>query len=631
MSGICGFIGSAREVHDKEKTLQAMRDRIVHRGPDDEGSHIDERAALGFRRLSVIDLAGGHQPKTNEDGNLILTIDGTIYNYQELREELLTLGHRFLTDSDSEVLVHCWEEYGEGLLERLRGMFAFVIWDAKTQTVFGARDFFGAKPFYFTQRNDTFIYASEIKSILEYPGVRPELNPEALEQYLSLQYSALPETFFKGIFKLGPGECFTFENGELSIRRYFDPLPATRSVEAIREEMKQQGFTSEASPFDYTVEKIKQVIAESVQAHMVADVEVGSLLSSGIDSSYVTALYPNEHTFTVGFETADGSKYNEISFAKQAAEEMGKTNTSLVISAEDYWNTIPRIMYHMDEPLADPSAVALFFLDELAAKKVKVVFSGEGADEFFGGYPIYHEPLGLAGFQKLPRGLRRALATVAMSIPFRFKGKSFLDRASKTVEERYVSNAYHFSVSEREALLKAPVHAPSPLLLTQPLYAKVTSADSTAKMQYIDYNLWQPGNILLKGDKMAMAHSLEGRFPLLDLNVFSLAKTLPLEYRVNDETTKVALRAAARGVLPERIAKRPKLGFPVPMRVWLKEDRWYGRVKELFVSETAQRFFHTELLVKLLDTHRSGKADNSRKIWTIYVFLIWYGVFFEEP
>ena len=615
MCGICGFVGSARGVNDRERVLQAMMDRIIHRGPDDEGSYLDASAALGFRRLSIIDLTSGHQPMANEDASVIVTFNGEIYNYLDIRRELIACGHRFATDADTEVLVHGWEEYGEALLDRLRGMFAFIIWDTNSQTAFGARDFFGIKPFYYTQRDGTLVYASEIKSILEYPGIIPELNLDALEQYLSFQYSVLPETFFKGIFKLGPGECFTFKDGELTIRRYFDPLPGALGADS----------------FDDTVEQVKQVMAESVHAHMIADVEVGSLLSSGIDSSYITALYPNERTYTVGFDTADGVKYNEISYAQQAAQEMGKSNRSRVISPEDYWDAIPRIMYHMDEPLADPSAVALFFLDELVAEDVKVVLSGEGADEFFGGYPIYHEPLGLAGFQKLPRGLRRGLAAIARAIPFRFKGKSFLDRASKTVEERYISNAYLFSVAEREALLKKPVHAVAPESLTQPYYAKVAYADDTNKMQYIDYNFWLPGDILLKADKMSMAHSLESRVPFLDLKVFALANTLPLEYRVNSETTKVALRAAALDVLPERITKRPKLGFPVPMRVWLAEDRWYERVRETFEGETAQRFFTTELLVGLLDAHRSGKVDNSRKIWNVYVFLIWHEIFFPSP
>ncbi|MCL1846643.1 MAG: asparagine synthase (glutamine-hydrolyzing) [Coriobacteriia bacterium] len=635
MSGICGFIGPANEVENRERVLQAMKDRIAHRGPDDEGSHYDKGAALGFRRLSIIDLAHGHQPLLNEDGTVVVTCDGIIYNHLELRAELKARGHHFATNTDAEVIVHGWEEYGQALLDRLNGMFAFIVWDARTQSAFGARDFFGVKPFHFTQRGDTLIYASEIKSLFAYPGVAPQLNLEALEQYLSFQYSALPETFFKGIFKLSPGECFTFKEGALTTRRYFDPLPAATTVAVVREKMAQHNTASQAKggltyedPFAYTVDQVKQVIEQAVDTCMLSDVELGSLLSSGIDSSYIAALNPSKRAFTVGFETADGVKYNEISYAKLAADELGKTHISRVITAEEYWDSVPRIMYHMDEPLADPSAVALYFLHEMVSKDVKVVFSGEGADEFFGGYPIYHEPLGLAGFQKLPRGLRRGLAAIARAIPFRFKGKSFLNRAAKTVEERYISNAYLFTVAEREALLKAPVKAPPPESLTQPFYAKVAGALDTNKMQYIDYNFWVPGDIMLKGDRMAAAHGVESRMPLLDLRVFALANTLPLEYLLNDETTKLTLRAAAHDVLPERITTKPKLGFPVPTRVWLKEDRWYNRVRLAFEGETAQQFFNTDLLVRLLDEHRTGKADNSRKIWNVYVFLVWYQVFF---
>jgi asparagine synthase (glutamine-hydrolysing) len=597
-----------------------MKDRIIHRGPDDEGSYLGEGVALGFRRLSIIDLNHGHQPMTNEDKSVVVTFNGEIYNYRDVRDELVARGHRFATDADTEVLVHGWEEYGEGLLSRLRGMFAFIIWDEHTQTAFGARDFFGIKPFYYTLQGGTLVYASEIKAILAYPGIEPQLNFEAFEQYLSFQYSALPETFFKGIFKLGPGECFTFRAGEMSVRRYFDPLPAVR----------QAADLNHPDPFEHTVEQIKQVMADSVQAHMIADVEVGSLLSSGIDSSYITALYPNERTYTVGFETADGVKYNEISYAEQAAAEMGKSNTSHVISPEEYWDAIPRIMYHMDEPLADPSAVALFFLDELVAKDVKVVLSGEGADEFFGGYPIYHEPLSLASFQRLPRPLRRALATIARAVPVPFRGKSFLERAAKSVEERYIGNGYVFTVAERTRLLKDPVTSTTPEELTAPCFAAAQGFDDTARMQYVDYHFWLPGDILLKADKMSMAHSLESRVPFLDKEVFELATTLPLEYRVNSETTKVALRAAALSTLPERIAKRPKLGFPVPMRVWLTEDRWYAQVRAAFEDETARRFFNIEMLINLLDEHRDGRADNHRRIWTVYVFLIWYRVFFQN-
>jgi len=616
MSGLCGFIGRAQGVNNKEQVLQAMADKILHRGPDAEGYYIDENAAIGFRLLSVSKMVEAHQPMASRDNGIVVTMDGVIYNYCEIRSELIDRGYEFATNSDSEILLHGWQEYGEGLLGKLRGMFAFIIWDANTQLAFGARDFFGVKPFYFAQKEGSFVFASEIKSILEYPGIKPELNLEALEQYLSLQYSILPETFFKGVFRLGPGECFTIKEGEMTIRRYFDPVPAAVLADTVS--------------FEQTVEQIKQVVSESVLAHQSPDVEIASLLSSGVDSSYIAALNPHKRAYTIGFETADGVKYNEISYAQQTADELGKTHRSQIIAPDEYWDAVPRIMYYMDEPLADPSAVALYFLDRLVAEDVKVVFSGEGADEFFGGYPIYHEPMGLAGFQKLPRGLRKAFAAVTRAVPFKFKGKSFLDRASKTVEERYVSNAFHFSVAEREALLKAPMHAPSPHILVQPYYARVTHADDTGKMQYIDYNFWQPGNILLKGDRMAMANSLECRVPLLDLRVFALANTLPLEYRVNNETTKVAFRAAALSVLPESIATKPKLGFPTPIRVWLKEDRWYQRVRELFEGSTAERFFNTGLLVRLLDDHRSGKADNSRKIWVVYVFIIWYQVYFEN-
>ncbi len=629
MSGICGFLGSAREVSDREKTLSAMMERIKHRGPDDEGSYIDEIAALGHRRLAVIGVENGHQPIKNEDGTLILTANGTIYNYRELREELTARGHTFTTDSDCEVLLHGWEEYDASVLDRLRGMFAFVIWDSKTECAFGARDPFGVKPLFYTQLGDTIVYASEIKSILEYPGIRRELNLEALEQYLSFQYSAMPETFFKGIFRLEPGTSFAYRSGRFLTKRYFDPMPESISVDDLRKKAQQEG-SSFTDPFDYAVDKIKSLVRQSVDAHLVSDVEIAALLSSGIDSSYIAALYPGDKTYTVGFETGDGGKYNEITFAEVTAADLNKKHISRLISDDDYWSAVPKVMYYMDEPLADPSAVALYFLTELVSKDVKVVFSGEGADEFFGGYPIYHEPMGLESFQKLPQSLRGGLAKIARAIPFKFKGKSFLDRASKTVEQRYISNAYLFSVAEREAILKNPVNAVAPEELTRPFYERVSYAKDTNKMQYIDYNFWVPGDILLKGDRMAMANSIEIRSPLLDMEVFAFANTLPVEFFFDSETTKIALRAAASEVLPKRVSKKPKAGFPTPTRLWLREERWYKQVRSEFESEAAKKFFNIEPLIRLLDDHFDGKSDNSRKIWNVYVFLIWYGVYFDE-
>lgn len=612
MCGICGFIGPASTI-DREKTLQAMMDSIAHRGPDDEGSYLDYGVALGFRRLSIIDLSYGHQPMANEDGSVIVTFNGEIYNHLDIRARLIEQGHTFATNADTEVLVHGWEEYGEKLLDLLRGMFAFVVWDAKANQLFAARDFFGIKPFYYALIDDTLVYASEIKAILEYPGYKKQLNLEALEQYLSFQYSVLPETFFKGIYKLNAGEYLTFADGELKKQKYFDPMPDPQP----------------ARDFKTTVDEVQGVMEDSVLAHMIADVEVGSLLSSGIDSSYITALYPNQKTFTVGFQTADGVKYNEISYAERASAEMGKTNRSRVISPTDYWQSIPEVMYYMDEPLGDPSAIALYFLDQMVAEDVKVVLSGEGADEFFGGYPIYHEPLSLQGYQRaVPRFLRRALGAVAEALPFYFKGRSFLMRGAKSVEERFIGNAYIFTMAERQRLLKHNQSGVKPEDLTKPCYDRVQHLDDTAKMQYIDDNFWLIGDILLKADKMSMAHSLESRVPFLDRLVFDVAKRLPLEHRVTDTTTKYVLREAAERVLPTRVAQKEKLGFPVPMRVWLKEDSYYQRVKELFASEDAEKFFSTAALVELLDDHRRDKADNSRKIWTVYVFLIWYKVYF---
>ncbi|MGI6216798.1 MAG: asparagine synthase (glutamine-hydrolyzing) [Coriobacteriales bacterium] len=610
---MCGIVGFVAKTPDAENVLENMMKSIAHRGPDDEGSYFSGDAALGFRRLSIIDLDHGSQPMFNENHDVVVTFNGEIYNYKEVREDLISKGHVFSNNSDTEVLVHAYEEYGYDMVHHLRGMFAFVIWDDVNKRLFGARDFFGIKPFYYAEVDGGIIYASEIKAILKHPLYHKEFNEAALDEYLSFQYSVLPETMFKGIYRLEPGRYMVYENGKLTITRYFNPLPTPES-----------GRT-----FEETVEEIKQTMHESVQAHMIADVEVGSLLSSGIDSSYIAALYPGDKTYTVGFETAD-NKYNEISYAMDTAKELGKSNTHRIISPTDYWDSIPLVMYYMDEPLADPSAVALFFLDKMVAEDVKVVLSGEGADEFFGGYNIYHEPLSLEGYQKMPKSLRKGLAGIANAIPGHWRGKSFLNRGAKDLSERFIGNANIFSVKERNRILKKVSNSTTPQDITKPHYSQVSDKDPVAQMQYIDDNFWLPGDILLKADKMSMAHSLESRVPFLDMKVFSLSRTLPLEHRLNGFTTKYALRTAANEVLPEKVAGKKKLGFPVPMRVWLKQDEYYNRVRLLFEGETARKFFRTEELVRLLDDHRDGKADNSRKIWTVYVFLIWYDVFFNE-
>ncbi|SFT63450.1 asparagine synthase (glutamine-hydrolysing) [Lachnospiraceae bacterium XBD2001] len=608
MCGICGFTGNLIE---KEDVLTRMMNRIIHRGPDSAGMHISDGVALGFRRLSIRDLNNGDQPMYNEDKTLVVTFNGEIYNYKELREDLEAKGHIFANNADTEVLLHGYEEYGTEMVKMLRGMFAFVIWDLKTKTMFGARDYFGIKPFYYTQINGNLVYGSEIKSILEYPEYKKEVNPEALENYLTFQYSVLPETFFKGIYKLMPSHCFTYKDGKMEISRYYDP----------------QFIPDESYEKEDLVNRIDEVMQDSVKAHMIADVEVGSFLSSGVDSSYVAASFHGDKTFTVGF---DYEKYNEIDYAKALSKKIEIDNYSKLITTDEYWNILPKIQYHMDEPLADPSAIALYFVSNTAAQHVKVALSGEGADEFFGGYNIYHEPFSLAGYQKLPKGLRKGLAACVKAIPLRFKGKNFIIRGSKDVEERFIGNAFMFNEAEREKILKAPTGHYDHKELTKPYYEKVKHLDDVTKMQYIDVNFWLIGDILLKADKMSMANSLEVRVPFLDRKVFELARTIPTKYKVTDSNTKVAMREAAHRYLPDMVAEKKKLGFPVPIRIWLKEEKYYNIVKEAFTSEAAAKFFKVDEIVKFLDDHRDGKVDNSRKIWTIYMFLIWYRDFFED-
>lgn len=609
MCGICGFVSN---VDDKKTIIDNMMDKIAHRGPDDKGTYIDNDVALGHRRLSIIDLSHGVQPMYNETGDLSIVFNGEIYNYRQLKKDLVEKGHTFTNESDTEVLIHGYEEYGTDFLTKLRGMFAFVIWDAKEEVLFGARDYFGIKPFYYSTQNNAFVFGSEIKSILEYPGIKKEVNEEALEQYLSFQYSVLPETFFKGIFKLPAGHYMFYKNGKMEIERYFDPLM----------EPKQ------SSDLEETVSYIEEVVSDTVDAHMVADVEVGSLLSSGVDSSYVVSEFPGDKTFTVGFLGKD-SKYNEIKYAEGLVEELGKKNYSKNIDSDDYFDSIESVMYYMDEPLADPSCIALYFVDQVAAEQIKVVLSGEGADEFFGGYNIYHEPISLKKYQYLPKFLRKFNAKVASILP-NIKGKNFFIRGSKTVEERFIGNANMFSVKERENILKTKLTHLSPMEIVAPYYAKAGDINDIAKMQYIDINFWLQGDILLKADKMSMAHCLESRVPFLDIDVFNYAKTLPIDQRCNKEATKRAFRIAAKRHIPEATANKKKLGFPVPIRVWLKEDKYYDKVLATLTSDVAAKYFDTEILENLMKEHRAGKADNSRKIWTVYVFLVWHKVYFED-
>lgn len=609
---MCGFVGFTNKINDASIVLGKMMDRIKHRGPDSDGKYVDEQIAMGFRRLSIIDLSDqGSQPIFNEDKSLVLTFNGEIYNYKDLREELVASGHKFYTQTDSEVLIHGYEQWGEDMLDKLRGMFAFVIFNKNTNEVFGARDFFGIKPLYYAKMGETLMWGSEIKSFLDHPHFKKELNTDVLETYLTFQYSPTTETFFKNVYKLPAAHCFTYKNGEMNVRRYW--------------EVK---FHADNGPsLEDWVNRISDTFKNSVEVHKFADVEVGSFLSSGVDSSYVAAVANVDKTFTVGF--GEDEKYNEIGYAKEFSKYIHKENFSKVISPEEYWNSLSKIQYHMDEPLADPAAVALFFVCQIASEKVKAVLSGEGADEIFGGYNIYHNPADMVSYFKIPRSIRKAVGAVADKLPHKH-GINYLIRGSKDLDERFIGNAYIFSEKERKDILSIKTNAPDAMAITKPFYDKVRDQDQVTQMQYIDLHLWMTGDILLKADKMSMAHSLELRVPFLDRKVMELAEQIPVKDRVTETETKYAMRLAALQACPPQTAKKKKLGFPVPIRVWLKEDKYYNIVKNKFTSPQSAQFFHTDKLVQLLDDHRAGKYDYSRKIWTVFSFLVWYDVYFSD-
>ena len=618
MCGFVGFIssvkiGTSEEIHsektEKERIISAMNERIKHRGPDQQGIYVGKDIALGFRRLSLVDHENGLQPLISSDGNLALVFNGEIYNYRELTKTLTEKGHNFKTNTDGECIIHLFEQYGSKALSYLRGMFAFAVYNKETGTLFAARDHFGIKPFYYGVFNSTLIFASEIKAFFEHPDFSPVLNEAALQQYLTFQYSPLPETFFKGVFKLLPGRSMIYANGNIEFERYFTPK-----------------FDPDPNPTEHSIREIDHAIGDSIERHTTADFEIGAFLSGGVDSSLIAARFGGRKVFSVGFEQ---EKYNETENAAELAEKLGLEHYIKIITPEEYWNAVSDSMYHLDEPVADASIIAVYFLSKLAKERVKSVLSGEGADELFGGYAIYREPYDLRSVARLPRALKRGLGNFAKKIPFNIKGKNFFIRGSKSLEDRFFGNAHIFSFEERKALLNISAGA-DPRTITEPVYREISPADDITKMQQLDIRMWLVGDILQKADKMSMAHGLEIRTPYLDKEVFKVAARLPTSMRVNKKFTKFAFRRAAAKHLPEANSKRKKLGFPTPIRIWLKDEKYAKHVADYFSSDVAKKFFKTEILLKLLKEHKNGRRDHSRKIWTAFVFLIWYEVFFDK-
>jgi asparagine synthase (glutamine-hydrolysing) len=615
---MCGFIGCvhnhAQEYRDDAKQLfKNMNDVITHRGPDDDGYFFDEHIQFGFRRLSIIDIESGHQPLTYENERYWIIFNGEIYNYLELREDLVKAGLSFATQSDTEVIIALFSHYGEKAVEKLRGMFAFLIWDKVEQSLMGARDPFGIKPLFYYSDGERTFFGSEKKSILLALDNK-ELNKEALQHYLTYQFVPEPLSMTEGIQKLEPGHYFTKKiGGTMEIKRYwrasFQPVLKSES--------------------DF-VKEIRDVLFDSVEKHMRSDVPVGSFLSGGIDSSIIASIakefHPSIKTFSVGFEH---NGFSEIDVAKETAEKLGVENISYVISPQEYMNEIPKIMWHMDDPLADPACVPLYFVSREARKHVTVVLSGEGADELFGGYNIYREPQSLEIFDKIPRFGKVILKGVASCLPEGTKGKSFIERGVTPMEQRYIGNAKMFSEAEKRQLLKGYREGLNYTDITKPLYEESRGYDPVDRMQFIDIHTWMRGDILLKADKMTMAHSLELRVPFLDKVVFDVASKIPTNLKTANGTTKYILRKAAEGVVPEHVLNRKKLGFPVPIRHWLKAEMndW---AKTIIRESATDHLLNKSFVLKLLDDHCAGKADNSRKIWTVLMFMVWHQVYVEK-
>ncbi|MGG3560280.1 asparagine synthase (glutamine-hydrolyzing) [Neobacillus rhizosphaerae] len=615
---MCGFIGC---VHDKtqnysdeqKQQFKNMNDIITHRGPDDDGFYYDEHIQFGFRRLSIIDIESGHQPLTYENERYWIIFNGEVYNYVELREELVKEGLSFATSSDTEVIIALYSHLKEKAVEKLRGMFAFVIWDKQEQRLFGARDPFGIKPFFYLEDGEKTFFASEKKSIL-LALENDVLDYDSLQHYLTYQFVPEPNTLSEGIKKLEPGHYFTKKMGSpMEIKRYwkahFSPVQKSES--------------------DFTKE-IRDILFDSVEKHMRSDVPVGSFLSGGIDSSIIASIakefHPAIKTFSVGFEH---NGFSEIDVAKETAEKLGVENISYVITPEEYMNEIPKIMWHMDDPLADPACVPLYFVAREARKHVTVVLSGEGADELFGGYNIYREPQDLEIFNKIPRVGKVLLKGIANMMPEGTKGKSFIERGVTPMEERYIGNAKMFTEEEKRDLLNVYHEGLKYTDITNPLYAESRGYDPVDRMQYIDIHTWMRGDILLKADKMTMAHSLELRVPFLDKAVFEVASKIPTSLKTANGTTKYILRKAAEGVVPEHVLNRKKLGFPVPIRHWLKNEMndW---AKKIIRESNTDHLINKTYVLRLLEEHCQGKADNSRKIWTVLMFMVWHQVYVED-
>ncbi|MGV3282220.1 asparagine synthase (glutamine-hydrolyzing) [Corynebacterium sp. 11254D000AR] len=625
---MCGLLSLLAANHNATDYVQAVEDGLPcmrHRGPDAAGTWHDDDAVFGFNRLSIIDLEHSHQPlrwgPADAPDRYALTFNGEIYNYLELREELQAAGYTFNTEGDGEPIVVGYHHWGADVVNHLRGMFGIVIWDTQTKTMFAARDQFGIKPLYYATTEAGTVFASEMKSILamaETIGLDLSLDKRAIEHYVDLQYVPEPESLHANIRRVESGCTVTLKpGGEVVSDRYFRP---TFPVQKVAKGDEQQLF-----------DRIARALEDSVEKHMRADVTVGSFLSGGIDSTAIAALAKrhNENllTFTTGFEREG---YSEVDVAAESAEAIGVEHIVKIVSPEEYADAVPKIMWYLDNPVADPSLVPLYFVAQEARKHVKVVLSGEGADELFGGYTIYKEPLSLAPFEKIPSPLRRGLGQLSRVLPEGMKGKSLLNRGSMTMEERYYGNARSFNFEQLQRVLPWARREWDHREVTAPIYAQSQDFDPVARMQHLDLFTWLRGDILVKADKMNMANSLELRVPFLDKEVFKVAETIPHDLKIAHGTTKYALRKALEQIVPPHVLHRKKLGFPVPMRHWLAGDELYGWAQDQINASQTEDIFNKKAVLEMLKEHRDGVSDHSRRLWTVLSFMIWHGIFVED-
>jgi len=625
MCGICGILRLNADDSVSPRLLEAMTDRISHRGPDEFGYFLQGPLGLGHRRLSVIDINGGKQPIFNEDGSVVIVFNGEIYNYAELRAELIARGHVFKTSSDTETIVHAYEEYGDDCVTRFRGMFAFALWDNRKQRLLLARDHLGIKPLYYYHGRESFVFASEIKSLLEVPGLPRELDETALSLYLSLRYVPGPRTMFREIVKLQPGHLLVVDSSGVHVREYWDikynsALPS--GVDATRE-------------FD-------RLLEESVRLQLISEVPLGVFLSGGLDSSAILAVMSRIHkgerikTFSLGYESAEGGEdeNNEFQYARQAARAFGAEHHEFRLNARDFCDFMPQLVWHLDEPLADPSCIPLYFIAKLARQYITVVLSGEGADEVLAGYYIYRKMLAIEDMRHIP-GVASIAGRLASTLPSG-KVQNYLRMAGMALSQRYrgVSRGFYPALQARLMGRDArPRGDRSDETLDQvydPYFQAVSQASPLNRMLYVDAKVWLPDDLLLKADKMTMANALELRVPFLDHRLVEFAAQLPNSMKLEGGTGKQILRRSMEKILPDTILHRPKKGFPVPTHAWLQ-----GQLKE-FTRETllapdsaCRRFFDPGVLKEIVGGQEKG-TDLHQELWTLLIFEFWHRIFIEQ-